>query len=393
MRRCSSGIGRGVARVLAAKGFVVFATVRKEEDARSLSEEFNQKKLSGSRGALVPIWPVDLTSTESIDAMAENVKAKLLEYPGVKLYGIIHNAGGSWLGPSEFLPGEIMRRELEVRIMGPMRINKLLMSELRQSEGRILWMVAAGMMTLPFITAIHASLFAVDCLSMTYDIELQPWGIRSIRIGCGTIETGASDKVYNDLRNLVESNSAVKTLYGGVMDKLLRTLRHNKEFYNFCVGPAARTAYKAYENIELRRKLSEAEEGIAESGKHSSLSPPAVEAVMQRQVPVESRPLLGETLSTGSNAPTAMITSSAMETTVETAHRAATTDRKIAIWDLMLGIIFGTLTPVGLIYAIICGTQQGRFQQQQPFQEHMSDVMQEILQLLQEIYRQQQLNL
>jgi len=78
----SSGIGRCIAESFAAKGFYVFGTVRKEEDAESLKE--TSQKLHPIR--------VDVRDAEKMEAAADEVKAEL-EKQGLNLISVIANAG------------------------------------------------------------------------------------------------------------------------------------------------------------------------------------------------------------------------------------------------------------------------------------------------------------
>ena len=114
---CSSGIGRGIALYLVSKGFLVFATIRKEADAKSL--ENAGKEIPPCGGVLVPVCPVDLTNKENIVAAASFVKEESSKR-GCQLWGVVNNAGGGWLCPVEVIDKDRFRREFETRIFGPL---------------------------------------------------------------------------------------------------------------------------------------------------------------------------------------------------------------------------------------------------------------------------------
>ena len=79
----SSGIGRHAAETLAKEGFVVYAGVRKQDDADSI--------LSAKIENLVPVF-LDVTKQESIDEgykkITEDLNARKLP-----LVGLVNNAG------------------------------------------------------------------------------------------------------------------------------------------------------------------------------------------------------------------------------------------------------------------------------------------------------------
>ena len=88
----STGIGWGIAKVLTAKGFRVFGSVRKKADADRLSAEL------GSR--FVPLL-FDVTDEAAVQAAATEVRAAL---GGETLAGLVNNAGIAVAGPLLNLP-------------------------------------------------------------------------------------------------------------------------------------------------------------------------------------------------------------------------------------------------------------------------------------------------
>ena len=75
---CSSGIGHETAITLARHGMIVFATVRREADAKDL------RALGMSN--LRPICPFDLTNLEQIENAAGQVRHELSVRGGKGLY-------------------------------------------------------------------------------------------------------------------------------------------------------------------------------------------------------------------------------------------------------------------------------------------------------------------
>lgn len=164
---CSSGIGRAVALYLADHGFTVFATVRKEKDAKALS------KVSRN---LVPIYPLDLSVPAQVTAAARKVLQLVRERGLSGHYAIVNNAGGGSIAPLELLRPEALRQELERRIVGPLALMQALLSSLRAAQGRIVWILTPALIPIPFVGSIHVADFTVNFLARTLALELRPWG-------------------------------------------------------------------------------------------------------------------------------------------------------------------------------------------------------------------------
>jgi NAD(P)-dependent dehydrogenase (short-subunit alcohol dehydrogenase family) len=200
---CSSGIGQATAIQLARAGFVVFATVRKSEDAQSL-KSFNMTNL-------VPVCPLDLNHRDEIAKTAEWVREQL-QIRGLNgLYGLVNNAGGSLVGPVELIDLNKFARELDVRILGSVAMIQAFLPLLRQGRGRIVWIVTPATIPTPYVTGIHACDFAVNCISRTLEIELKPWQIPNIMIRCGGIKTRAGMNTAADLDATLESARPKRT--------------------------------------------------------------------------------------------------------------------------------------------------------------------------------------
>jgi NAD(P)-dependent dehydrogenase (short-subunit alcohol dehydrogenase family) len=199
---CSSGIGRSTAIYLAQHGFTVFATVRKETDAASLR---SLEEASGTIPNLIPIHPLDLTKLEQIPGVVETV-AYELERRGKKgLYALINNAGGASVAPIELIDLDRFRIELQARVLGSVAMVQAFLPLIRQTGGRIVWIVTPATIPTPYVTSIHACDFAFDCIARTPDIELKPWSIPNILIRCGGIKTATG------LRTMVELGASFQT--------------------------------------------------------------------------------------------------------------------------------------------------------------------------------------
>jgi len=102
----STGIGWGTAKVLIARGFRVFGSVRKTADAERLAAEFGS--------AFVPLV-FDVTDEDAVGSAAARVGDALA---GEKLFGLVNNAGIAVVGPLLELPLNDFRQQIDTNLTG-----------------------------------------------------------------------------------------------------------------------------------------------------------------------------------------------------------------------------------------------------------------------------------
>ncbi len=172
---CSSGIGRCVAEGLHARGYPVFAGVRRVEDMPSLES-------AGIKALLL-----DLDDSASIAAAVE----RFLESTGGRIYGLFNNGAYGQPGAVEDLSREVLRRQFETNLFGWHELTRRLLPIMRrQGEGRIIQNSSVlGLVALPYRGAYTASKFALEGLSDTLRLELYGTGIHVSLIEPGPIDT------------------------------------------------------------------------------------------------------------------------------------------------------------------------------------------------------------
>lgn len=208
---CSSGIGQQTAITLAKRGFVVFATVRKEADAGSLR--------SLNIPNLVPICPLDLTNLEHISEAADLVANELDRRGKSGLYALINNAGGGLPAPIELMELKQFQIELQARVLGSVAMVQAFLPLIRQAGGRIIWIMTPALMPTPYVASIHACDFAINCIARTLDIELKTWRISNVMIRCGGIKTPAGLRTTTDIEAVLQKEPRERTL---LYEKALR---------------------------------------------------------------------------------------------------------------------------------------------------------------------------
>ena len=185
----STGIGWGVTRVLIQRGFRVFGSVRKTEDAERLSREFGEH--------FIPLI-FDVTDEEAVQVAAQQVHDRL---GGETLFGLVNNAGIAVPGPLIHLQTEEFRHQLEVNLVSVLIVTKAFAPllgvdrSLRGRPGRIVNISStSGKSASPFVGAYVTSKHGLEGFSETLRRELILYGIDVIVVGPGPVVTPIWDK-------------------------------------------------------------------------------------------------------------------------------------------------------------------------------------------------------
>ena len=186
----STGIGWGCVKVLAARGFHVFGSVRKTIDADRLKAEFGS--------AFTPLV-FDVTDQAAVNAAARQVQEKLGAEP---LFGLVNNAGIANPGPLLHIDIDAFRQQLEVNVTAQVIVTQAFAPLLgaapdrrTTTPGRILMMSSVGgRVAMPFLGPYNASKFALEAVSESLRRELMIYGVDVIVIAPGAIATPIWDK-------------------------------------------------------------------------------------------------------------------------------------------------------------------------------------------------------
>ncbi len=185
----SSGIGWGITKVLIEKGFRVFGSVRKIQDAERLSREFGQN--------FIPLI-FDVTDEPAVQATAQQVRERL---NGEKLFGLVNNAGIAVAAPLIHMSTDDFRHQLEVNLVSVLIITKAFVPllgvdrSLRGEPGRIVNISSVGGKEGgPFTGPYFASKHGLEGFSESLRRELMLYGIDVIIVAPGAIATPIWDK-------------------------------------------------------------------------------------------------------------------------------------------------------------------------------------------------------
>ena len=202
----STGIGEATAYLLARHGFRVFAGVRRAEDGDRLK----------ASGLPMETLLLDVTDTSSVSKSAQQVRVAT----GGKLFGLVNNAGIVVAGPLECLPIAELEKQLDINVVGPVRVTQEFLPMLRAARGRIVMMSSvAGRSALPLVGAYSASKFALEAIADTLRVELYRWGIEVILVEPGATRTPIWDKSATlTTGNTEGADSERVALYKGLID-------------------------------------------------------------------------------------------------------------------------------------------------------------------------------
>jgi NAD(P)-dependent dehydrogenase (short-subunit alcohol dehydrogenase family) len=180
----SSGIGWGAVKVLTARGFRVFGSVRKAADAERLKLEFGDR--------LTPVI-FDVTDPTAVARGAVEVRAAL---GGRKLGGLVNNAGVALGGPLLHMPLEVFRRQLEINLTGVLICTQAFApllgtdASLQGPPGRIVNIGSmGGRRAFPFMAPYHVSKFGLEGFTESLRRELLPFGIDATLVAPGSVAT------------------------------------------------------------------------------------------------------------------------------------------------------------------------------------------------------------
>lgn len=177
---CSSGFGFALARYVARRGHKVIATSR--NPAKSPEQVSEIEALGGK-------WqPLDVTSTnlETEVEAAESVHGRIDV--------LVNNAGYSVLGAVEDVSDQDAAAQMEANFMGPFRLMKGVLPGMRaRKSGTILNISSAqGLCPSPVCGIYAASKGALENLSESLAVEVEPFGIRVLIVEPGAFRTSFS---------------------------------------------------------------------------------------------------------------------------------------------------------------------------------------------------------
>ncbi|GAA4385478.1 oxidoreductase [Agromyces bauzanensis] len=170
----SSGIGEQTALELLRHGFVVYGAARRAD---------RMAAIVGAGGHAIAM---DVTDDASMRAGVEQILAA-----HGRIDVLVNNAGYGSYGALEDVPIDEARRQFEVNVFGLARLTQLVLPGMRARRSGTIVNISSigGRIYEPLGAWYHATKFAVEGLSDSLRVELEPHGIRVVVIQPGAIRT------------------------------------------------------------------------------------------------------------------------------------------------------------------------------------------------------------
>jgi NAD(P)-dependent dehydrogenase (short-subunit alcohol dehydrogenase family) len=179
----NSGIGLVTALELAAAGYDVVGTARSQPKADTLHAA------AADRGLTVRTVLLDVADAESTAKGFAEIEAT------GDIWGVVNNAGFAQAGAIEDVDDEAVRYQLEVNLIAPARIARLVVPGMRaRGDGRIVNVSSiAGRISLPLMGWYCASKHGVEAKTDALRMEVAPYGVKVSLVEPGSFGTGIWD--------------------------------------------------------------------------------------------------------------------------------------------------------------------------------------------------------
>jgi NAD(P)-dependent dehydrogenase (short-subunit alcohol dehydrogenase family) len=171
----STGIGRATAKLFAARGWNVLATMRNPDDAGDLAALENVVALR-----------LDVTDAASIAAVVAQAGER---FGGID--ALVNNAGFGAFGPFETAPVELVERQLATNVSGVFNMVRAVLPLMRERRAGSIVNIASigGLTTMPMNAIYHATKYAVVGFTEALAYELAPFGVRAKFVAPGGVST------------------------------------------------------------------------------------------------------------------------------------------------------------------------------------------------------------
>ncbi|MDR7131836.1 short-subunit dehydrogenase [Algoriphagus sp. 4150] len=206
----SAGIGRATAILLAEKGYNVYGAARRLERMDDL-KTFGIKPLV-----------LDLADDESMVSAVNHI---IKEAGSISI--LINNAGFGSYGAIEDVNMNTARYQLDVNVMGAMRMAQLVLPKMRElGQGKIINISSVGgKVALPMGGWYHASKFALEALSDCMRMEVKSFGIDVIVVEPGATKSEWGNIAFESLMK-VSGNTPYKDLASKVYNSFEKVAKN-----------------------------------------------------------------------------------------------------------------------------------------------------------------------
>ena len=213
----STGLGKATAKLFAAQGWNVIATMRKPENETELNQIPN-----------ITLLPLDVTNLAQIETSTQ--KAIALGPIDV----VFNNAGYGLMGPLEAITDQQLTRQLDTNILGVIRVTQAFIPHFREKKSGLFISTTSigGLITFPFSSVYHATKWALEGWSESMSFELKKIGVGIKTVSPGGIQTDFLSR---------SADMATHPVYDQWLEKMFASI--NEDHFT----PAAQIASVVYE--------------------------------------------------------------------------------------------------------------------------------------------------
>lgn len=195
----NSGIGLATVLELAKRGYHSIGSVRSEEKAAIV------EKAAEDAGVEVSTILLDVTDAEQCERAVS----------GLRLYGLVNNAGYGLNGAVEDVGDDEAHDLFETMVHAPMRLARLAAPAMREQGGGRIVNVSSimGLVTAPFAGHYQGAKHALEALSDALRIELAGDGIKVIVVEPGGFRTAIWEEFERDIDKRAANGSRFTGAY------------------------------------------------------------------------------------------------------------------------------------------------------------------------------------
>ena len=243
----STGLGRGLAETLLARGHAVTATVRKDNALDDLKVQY---------GAQLRVASLDVTDTPGVRRVVDAAFAAM-----GRIDVVVSNAGYGLFGAAEELTNEQIHHQIDTNLVGSIQVIRASLPHLRaQGGGRILQISSeGGQIAYPNFSLYHTTKWAIEGFVESVAQEVAPFGIELTLVEPGPAKTSFGTglvspppmAVYDntpagDVRRSVASGSfAVKGDPRKMVEAMIDSIKHSPAPRRLTLGSGAYNSIRA----------------------------------------------------------------------------------------------------------------------------------------------------
>jgi NAD(P)-dependent dehydrogenase (short-subunit alcohol dehydrogenase family) len=208
----SSGIGLETSLLLAKNGFRTFATVRNLDKANAI------RNISDKGELPIQVIELDVNSDKSVNVAIDKINDE-----SKRIDVLVNNAGYSLIGALEDLSMDEIKAQFETNLFGTIRVMKEVLPVMRKQKGGTIVNVSsmAGRVGFPLFPAYSGTKFALEGVSESMRLEMDPLGIKIVLVEPGTIRSNFANNAIIGQKAAVPNSP-----YTSLMETLQKATAH-----------------------------------------------------------------------------------------------------------------------------------------------------------------------